>query len=71
MSLIKHSYLFKVFIHDSLYSLSNFIPTKTLPDEYGGEAGGKKEIIGEWQKKLLKNLRAGNWPKPKPAIIPG
>uniref|UniRef100_A0A1B0FJ57 CRAL-TRIO domain-containing protein n=1 Tax=Glossina morsitans morsitans TaxID=37546 RepID=A0A1B0FJ57_GLOMM len=40
--------------HNSLDSLSQYVPLKYLPKDYGGENGSRKEIIAEWDKKLDK-----------------
>uniref|UniRef100_A0A1A9VDF5 CRAL-TRIO domain-containing protein n=1 Tax=Glossina austeni TaxID=7395 RepID=A0A1A9VDF5_GLOAU len=40
--------------HNSLDSLSQHVPLKYLPKDYGGENGSIKEIIAEWDKKLNK-----------------
>uniref|UniRef100_A0A1A9W9W9 CRAL-TRIO domain-containing protein n=1 Tax=Glossina brevipalpis TaxID=37001 RepID=A0A1A9W9W9_9MUSC len=43
----------RLFIHNnSLESLTQHIPLKYLPKEYGGENGSIPEIITEWDKKL-------------------
>uniref|UniRef100_A0A1A9X126 CRAL_TRIO_N domain-containing protein n=1 Tax=Glossina brevipalpis TaxID=37001 RepID=A0A1A9X126_9MUSC len=41
-----------IFFHNSLDSLSQDVPLKYLPKEYGGENGSIAEIIAEWDKKL-------------------
>uniref|UniRef100_A0A1A9ZAM8 CRAL-TRIO domain-containing protein n=1 Tax=Glossina pallidipes TaxID=7398 RepID=A0A1A9ZAM8_GLOPL len=44
----------RIFFHSSLDSLSQYVPLKYLPNDYGGENSSIAEIIEEWDKKLDK-----------------
>ncbi|KAL9928347.1 alpha-tocopherol transfer protein-like [Glossina fuscipes fuscipes] len=44
----------RLFFHDSLDSLSQHVPLKYLPSDYGGENGSIEEIVAEWDEKLNK-----------------
>ncbi|KAG5880151.1 hypothetical protein JTB14_003575 [Gonioctena quinquepunctata] len=42
----------RIFVHNNMESLHNYIPKDILPEEYGGEAGKLQKYHDEWMEKL-------------------
>ncbi|XP_044763468.1 alpha-tocopherol transfer protein-like [Coccinella septempunctata] len=52
MMFVKEKYRKLLYVHSSVETLQNYIPTYVLPEEYGGTAGSLEDFKREWIRKL-------------------